>query len=135
MKYFLVKTDPETYSIDDLEKDGRTTWDGVRNPQAVKFLKEMQPGDKILIYHSQGEGSIVGFAEVIGDSRPDPKDEKSWLVDFQFLKKFPEPYVTIRNIKATGKFANFRLVTQPRLSTMDVPENVVEWLQKQGIHF
>ncbi len=131
MRFFLAKTDPKTYSINDLEKENETTWDGVRNPQAVIFLKQMQKGDRVFIYHSQGEGAIVGLAEVIGNSRPDPKDNKSWLVDFKFLKKFKEPFVTIKDIKATGKFANFRLVTQSRLSTMDVPENVVEWLGKQ----
>ena len=58
MKYFLAKTDPETYSIDSLEKEKTTTWNGVRNPQAVNVLKSMQKGDKVLIYHSQGEGVI-----------------------------------------------------------------------------
>lgn len=134
MRYFLAKTDPKTYSIDDLEKDGDTTWDGVRNPQAVIFLKAMRPGDNVFIYHSQGEGAIVGLAEVIGNSRPDPKDEKSWLVDFKFVRKYNEPYVTIKAMKATGKFANFRLVTQSRLSTMDVPENVVAWLKEKGVY-
>ncbi len=131
MKYFLAKTDPKTYSIDDLQKEGETTWDGVRNPQAIIFLKQMQKGDKVFIYHSQGEGAIVGLAEVIGNSRPDPKDAKSWLVDFKFLKKLNEPFVTIKDIKAEGNLKNFRLVSQSRLSTMDVPENVVEWLGKQ----
>lgn len=133
MKYFLAKTDPQTYSIDQLEKDQETTWDGVRNPQAVLFLKQMQKGDKVFIYHSQGEGAIVGLAEVIGNSRPDQKDDKSWLVDFKFVKKYPEPRVTIKDIKAAGKFDNFRLVTQSRLSTMDVPENVVQWLKEKGL--
>src|SRR5579871_5677854 len=122
MKYFLAKTDPQTYSIDDLERDKTTTWDGVKNPQAVIFLKQMQPGDKVLIYHSQGEASIVGLAQVIGNSRPDPKEKRSWLVDFKFLKKFGQPFVNLQQIKATGKFDDFRLVRQGRLSTMDVPE-------------
>lgn len=129
MKYFLAKTDPKTYSIQDLEKEKVTTWDGVRNPQAVQFLKQMQKGDKVFVYHSQGEGAIAGLAEVVGDSRPDPRDAKSWLVNLKFIKKFAEPLVTIKDIKATGKFADFRLVTQSRLSTMDVAENVVEWLK------
>ena len=133
MKYFLAKTDPSTYSIDDLEEEGKTTWDGVRNPQAIIFLKQMKQGDKVLIYHSQGEGAIVGMAEVLGNSRPDPKDEKSWLVDVTFIKKFPDPKVTIKDIKSVGEFSNFRLVTQSRLSTMDVPDNVVEWLQLKGL--
>ena len=133
MKYFLAKTDPSTYSIDNLQEEGITTWDGVRNPQAVIFLKQMKKGDKVFIYHSQGEGAIVGMAEVLGNSRPDPKNEESWLVDFKFIKKFPDPKVTIKDIKSVGKFSNFRLVTQSRLSTMDVPENVVEWLKLGGL--
>ena len=133
MKYFLAKTDPQTYSIDQFAKDKETTWDGVRNPQAVLFLKQMQKGDMVFIYHSRGEGAIVGLAEVIGNSRPDPKDDKSWLVDFKFVKKYPEPRITIKDIKAAGKFDNFRLVTQSRLSTMDVPENVVQWLKEKGL--
>ncbi len=58
MRYFLAKTDPETYSVDQLEKETRTTWDGVTNPQAVRAIREMQPGDKVFIYHSGGNGRL-----------------------------------------------------------------------------
>jgi predicted RNA-binding protein with PUA-like domain len=133
MNYFLAKTDPETYSIDDLEKEQKTTWNGVRNPTAVMFLKQMKTGDKVLIYHSQGQASIVGLAEVIGNSRPDPKDTKSWLVDFKFIRRFSEPYITLQQIKATDKFNDMRLVKQGRLSTMDLPEKFVEYLKHQGL--
>ena len=85
MKYYLAKSDPETYGIKDLEKEGTTTWNGVKNPTAVGFLKKMEKGDKVLIYHSQGEAAIVGLAEVVGNSRPDPKEPRSWLVDFKYL--------------------------------------------------
>ena len=60
MNYFLAKTDPETYSVDDLEKDRTTVWDGVRNPQALRAIREMRPGDKVFVYHSQGEAAILG---------------------------------------------------------------------------
>lgn len=133
MKYFLAKTDPETYSIESLEKEKQTTWDGVSNPQAVIFLKQMQPGDKVLIYHSQGEASIAGLSEVVGNSRPDPKNPKSWLVDFKYIKTFPEPRVTLKHVKESGKFEEFRLVRQGRLSTMDVPSEFITWLKKQGL--
>ena len=133
MKYFLAKTDPETYSITDLEKDKHTTWDGVANPTAVQFLKQMSPGDKVLIYHSQNEKTIVGLAEVVGASRPDPNNPKSWLVDFKYIKKFPVPHVTLKQIKETGRFEDFKLVRQGRLSTMDVPEGFITWLKKQGL--
>lgn len=132
MKYYLAKTDPETYSIDDLEKEGIATWDGVRNPTAVKTLKAMEPGDKVLIYHSQGQTTIVGLAEVIGNSRPDPKDPRSWLVDFKLIKRFAEPFVTLQQIKASGLFDGFVLVRQSRLSTMPVPDQFIEWLIRQG---
>src|SRR3989338_11073318 len=129
MKYFLAKTDPETYSIDDLEREGMTQWDGVRNPQAVKFLKEMKVGDRVLIYHSQGEGDIVGLAQVDGQSRPDPDNTRSWLVDFKFTRKFTVPRVTLKDIKATQQFKDFRLVYQSRLSTMDVPDKFIAYLK------
>lgn len=133
MQYFLAKTDPETYSIADLERDGKTTWDGVRNPAAVQALKKMQPGDLVLIYHSQGEKTITGLAEVVGNSRPDAKDDRSWLVDFKFVKKFAEPLVTLADIKNSGLFGDFALVKQGRLSTMPAPEKFIHWLQKKGL--
>lgn len=133
MNYFLAKTDPETYSISDLEKDKKTTWGGVRNPTAVQALKAMQPGDLVYIYHSQGESAIVGLAKVLKNLGADPKDAKSWLVEFEFIKRFPEPFVTLQQIKATGLFPDFRLVKQSRLSTMAVPEEVVHWLEEQGV--
>jgi len=133
MKYFLAKTDPETYSIDALEKEVTTIWNGVRSAQAVIFLKQMRAGDKVLIYHSQGQASIVGLAEVVGDSRPDPEDTRSWLVDLKFIKKFEEPYITLKQIKETNKFNDIRLVKQGRLSTMDLPDNFVEYLKKQNL--
>lgn len=134
MKYYLAKTDPQTYSIDDLAKDKETEWDGVRNPQAVIFLKQMQKGDRVLIYHSQGEAAIVGLAQVVSEKgKPDPNDPRTWLVDFKFIRKFKEPYVTLQQIKQTEKFTDFRLVRQGRLSTMDVPEAFVTWLKEKGI--
>lgn len=133
MKYFLAKTDPETYSIDDLARDKQTEWDGVRNPQAVIFLKQMKDGDRVLIYHSQGESAIVGLAEVVGSGKPDPKEPRSFLQTFKFIKKFKEPYVTLAEIKQSDKFNDFRLVRQSRLSTMDCPPNFIDWLEKKGV--
>ncbi len=133
MKYYLAKTDPDTYSIDDFESAGSDTWDGVRNPQAVIFLKQMQKGDKVLIYHSQGEGTIRGLGEVVGNSRADLKEPRSWLVDFRFIKKFNEPYITIKQVKSSGRFPDFRLVRQSRLSVMDVPSDFIAWLKENGV--
>lgn len=130
MTYYLAKTEPSTYSIDQLAKDKQTTWDGVSNPTAVQFLKKMQPGDKVLIYHSGEQRAIVGLAEVVGESKPDPKNPRSWLVHFKYLRTYEES-VTLKEIKETGKFEDFRLVYQGRLSTMDVPEDFVTWLKKE----
>ena len=128
MKYFLAKTDPETYALADLERDKKTVWDGVRNPQALRAIKEMQPGDRVYIYHSGGDAAIVGLAEVASPPRPDPKDPKLSVVDFVYLGRI-EPPVTLASIKASGKFNDWALVRQGRLSTMAVPESFVKWMK------
>jgi len=133
MNYFLAKTDPDTYGIDDLVKEKITTWSGVRNPQAVNVLKSMKRGDTVLIYHSQGQSAIVGLASVVGSSRPDPKDSKSWLVDFKFIKKFKEPFITLADIKASKKFDNLALIKQGRLSTIELPAAFINWLKQKGL--
>jgi predicted RNA-binding protein with PUA-like domain len=133
MNFFLAKTDPSTYSIENLAEEGVTTWSGVRNPQAVQALKAMKKGDRVFIYHSEGEGAIRGLASVVGNSRPDPEDDRSWLVDFKFVRAFREPYVTLKAVKAEKRFKNFALVKQSRLSTMAVPENFVAWLRERGL--
>jgi predicted RNA-binding protein with PUA-like domain len=130
MNYFLAKTDPETYSIDDLARDHKTVWDGVRNAQALRAIREMHRGDQVFIYHSQGEAAIVGLAKVASEPRPDPKDPKLTVVDFEFLAKL-EPPTTLREIKESGLFADWALVRQSRLSTMSVLPAVVEWLRKR----
>lgn len=130
MAYFLAKTDPENFSIDDLERERETVWDGVRNALALRAIKEMRPGDNVLIYHSQGEAAIVGLARVTSEPRPDPQDSKSWVVDLAFVRRFPQS-VTLREIKESHLFDDWNLVRQGRLSTMSVPENVVAWLQQK----
>jgi predicted RNA-binding protein with PUA-like domain len=130
MNYFLAKTEPSTYSIEDLQADGVTTWNGVKNPQAIKFIQEMQIGDRVFIYHSGDNPGIAGLAEVISEPEPDPKIKKSWTVDLKFLTSF-DHLVGLKEIKTTGKFDDFKLVRQGRLSTMSVPPEFVEWLQKE----
>ncbi len=132
MAYFLAKTDPATYSIDDLERDKTTTWDGVRNPQAVRTIQSMRPGDQVLIYHSQGEAAIVGLARVISEPRPDPNDSKSWVVNVAFERHLSQP-VTLREIKDSHLFDDWVLVRQGRLSTMTVPDDVVAWLKEKHV--
>ncbi|MBI1791834.1 MAG: EVE domain-containing protein, partial [Acidobacteria bacterium] len=116
MNYFLAKTDPETYSIDNLERDGVTVWDGVRNPQALRAIRAMRPGDRVFIYHSQGDAQIVGLAEVVSEPRPDLKDPKLAVVDLKFSSRLSTP-VTLREIKDSKLFDDWSLVRQSRLST------------------
>lgn len=130
MNYFLAKTDPETYSIDDLEREHKTVWDGVRNPQALRAIKEMRAGDRVFIYHSMGDPCIVGLAKVVSAPRPDPKNEKLTVVDFEFARRL-EPPTLLREIKESGLFADWSLVRQSRLSTMTAPAEFVEWMRKR----
>ncbi|SRR5260370_21530239 len=132
MAYFLAKTDPETYSIEALEHDKKTTWDGVSNAQAVRVIRDMQPGDDVLIYHSRGNATIVGLARVISEARPDSTNSKSWVVDLQFVRRFAQP-VTLREIKECHLFDDWSLVRQGRLSTMSVRDTFVTWLKEKQI--
>src|SRR6266511_2159473 len=101
MKYWLMKSEPEAFSIDDLERDGKTSWDGVRNFQARNFMREMKVGDKILFYASSADPSgITGVAEVSGEARPEPKDATWSMVDIRFVEKFPQ-IVPLETLKAT----------------------------------
>jgi predicted RNA-binding protein with PUA-like domain len=128
MNYFLAKTEPGTYSIDDLERDGRTAWDGVTNPQAVRAIREMRPGDIVFIYHSGGASSVVGTAVVKSQPRDDPRSSKSAVVDLEFAGRL-EPPVTLAEIKQSGRFDDWALVRQGRLSTMAAPEKFVAWMR------
>lgn len=129
MAYFLAKTDPETYSIEQFERDKETTWDGVRNAQAVRVIQSMQQGDEVFIYHSMGEAAIVGLARVIAQPRPDPHNSKSWVVDMQFIRRLARP-VTLRAVKETHLFDDWSLVRQSRLSTMSMPAEFVHWMRE-----
>ena len=131
MAYFLAKTDPKTYSIDDLERDRTTVWDGVRSAAALLAIRAMHPDDEVLIYNSQGEAAIVGLAQVVSEPRPDPNDPKSWVVDIAFMRRFNQP-ITLHEIKESHLFDDWALVRQGRLSTMSVPENVVAWLKEKN---
>ena len=132
MAYFLAKTDPDHYSLDNLEHDKTTVWDGVRNPAALKAIRAMQPGDEVLIYHSQDEAAIVGLARVVSEPRPDPNDAKSWVVDMAFERRLKQP-VTLREIKESHLFDDWALVRQGRLSTMSVPGDVMGWLKEKKV--
>ena len=130
MNYFLAKTDPETYSIDQLEQDKKTVWDGVTNPQAVRAIKEMRPGDRVFLYHSGGVSGVVGMATVRSAGREDPKNPKSAVADFEFSGRL-DPPTTLAEIKQSKKFDDWALVRQGRLSTMPVPEKFLTWLREK----
>jgi predicted RNA-binding protein with PUA-like domain len=130
MAYFLAKSEPEVYSIDDLERDKRTTWDGVRNPQAVRAIREMKPGDRVFIYHSGGVSSVVGIANVRSEPRDDAKNPKSAVVDLEFGGHL-DPPTSLAEIKQSKLFDDWALVRQGRLSTMSVPEHFVQWMRRR----
>lgn len=126
--YFLAKTDPETYSAAQFAQDGQTVWDGVKNAQALQAIRAMRAGDRVFIYHSMGDAAIVAMAEVVGDGRPDPVNPKLAVADFRYRCAI-EPPVTLREIKESGLFADWALVKQSRLSTMEAPAKFVKWLR------
>jgi predicted RNA-binding protein with PUA-like domain len=130
MNYYLAKSEPGTYSIDDLERDQQTVWDGVLNAQAVRAILTMKKGDKVFIYHSGGVSSVVGLAVVAGAGRADSKNPKSAVVDLAFAAKL-EPATTLAEIKASKLFEEWALVRQSRLSTMAAPESFVAWMRKR----
>jgi predicted RNA-binding protein with PUA-like domain len=125
---FLLKTEPETYSYADLERDGQTAWDGVRNHLAMRHLRAMQPGDEAFIYHSVSDKQVVGIAKVVSPCRPDPKDEsgKFDCLDIAPVRKLKRP-VTLAEFKAAG-WHDFDLVRMSRLSVMPVPDEVRDWI-------
>lgn len=117
MNYWLVKQEPEAYSFDDLVKEGKTDWTGVRNFVARKNLKLMKKGDTVLFYHSGAEKAVVGLAEVSKEAFPDPTDEAWAAVEIKPVKKLKNP-VTLAQVKAEPALANTYLVRQARLSVM-----------------
>jgi predicted RNA-binding protein with PUA-like domain len=130
MNYFLAKTDPETYSLDQFETDKKTVWDGVKNPQALRAIRDMRPGDRVFMYHSGGDSAVVGLAQVVSEPRPDPKSPKLTVVDLEFLTRL-DPPTTLHEIKASTLFDGWALVRQGRLSTMSAPVEFVAWMKKK----
>ncbi len=125
MNYWLVKQEPEKYSFDDLLKDGKTIWDGVRNYQARNNLREMKTGDQVLFYHSVSEKSVAGLAEVSKENFPDPADEKWLAVEIEPIEKFKKS-VTLDEIKAEKTLENIALIKQSRLSVMSLTKKEFE---------
>lgn len=126
--YFLAKSEPGVYSIDDLRRDRKTTWDGVTNAQALQVIRQMLPEDRVFIYHSGGKPAVAGLAKVGKAPQPDPANEKLVIVEFAYLAHF-EPLATLAEIKASDLFEDWALVRQGRLSTMKAPDRFVEWMR------
>ena len=132
---WLFKTEPTAYSFQQLQKDQKTVWDGVKNNLALKNLKEIKKGDPILVYHTGDEKAAVGIARAVSGAYPDPskKDPKLLVVDIEAVKPLPRP-VTLAEIKANSTLAKFDLVRLPRLSIMTVTEeqwNLIEGMAKK----
>lgn len=125
MNYWLMKSEPETYSWDDLKKDKKTVWDGVRNFQARNNLKAMKKGDQIFFYHSGGVKEIVGIAKIVNEQMPDPKDNAWIAVEIAPVKEFKK-VVTLAQIKADKRLVNMTLVRSSRLSVQPVKEEEFE---------
>lgn len=119
MNYWLVKTEPETYSWDNLVKDKKTTWDGVRNFQARTHLKNMKKGDVVFIYHTGDEKSIIGTSKAVSEPYPDPKDKDWVVIDLSPEKKLKKA-ISLSQIKADKRLANMVLVRASRLSVQPV---------------
>ena len=109
MHYWIVKTEPSTYSWKDLERKGEDTWDGVRNYQARNFLKLMGLGDQVLIYHSGTEKALVGLAQVSQAAFPDPQDEAWIAVKLQAIQPLSNP-VTLSQLHTEPSLAEISLL-------------------------
>ena len=123
---WLLKTEPGEYSYDDLEREGRARWDGVTNPAALKNLRAMKQGDRVLVYHTGDERAAVGEAVVVGAAYPDPKagDARLVVVDLEPRGRLARP-VPLAELKALDEFADSPLVRQGRLSV--VPLSAAQW--------
>tara|TARA_B100000941_G_C28052707_1_gene325257 strand:- start:41 stop:454 length:414 start_codon:yes stop_codon:yes gene_type:complete len=135
MKYWLLKSEPDVWSIDQQEKSGAkgATWDGVRNYQAAKNLKTMKKGDKCFFYHSNIGKEIVGIVEVIREYYPDKTDPsgKFVAVTVKFLDKLKEP-ITLKKIKKNKDLSHLSLIKQSRLSVMSIDSKSWKILIKMG---
>jgi predicted RNA-binding protein with PUA-like domain len=134
MAYWLLKTEPSTYSWADLLRDKKTVWDGVTNALALKHIRTMKKGDAALIYHSGDEKAAVGIAQITTDAYADPKagDPKLAVVDLKPGKALAKP-VTLAQIKSDPAFEGFDLLRIGRLSIVPVPEKMwkrIETLSK-----
>lgn len=130
MANWLFKEEPTHYSYDDLARDGRTSWTGVRNPVAQKHLRAVKKGDRVFFYHTGTVKAIVGIAKAAAAAYPDPGDKTGTLyaVDVVPVRKLDAP-VTLAAVKADKYFASFPLTRVPRLSVMPVDDETWDRLE------
>ena len=124
MAHWLMKSEPGTYSWDDLVKDKTTEWDGVRNPTARLHLRAMKKGDTAFFYHSGDERAVVGIMRIAGPQAPDGEDGAWAKVPVEPVRPLPRP-VSLKEIKAEPALAKMELIRQSRLSVSPVREE--EW--------
>jgi predicted RNA-binding protein with PUA-like domain len=123
MAHWLMKSEPESYSWDDLVRDGGTEWDGVRNNTARLNLKKMMVGDEAFLYHSVSDKAVVGIMRIVREAQPDPKNADWVSVRVEPVR--PLKPVTLAEIKAEPRLANMELIRQSRLSVAPVRDD--EW--------
>jgi len=131
MNYWLVKTEPSTYSWDDLRKKGTDTWDGIRNFQARNYLKQMKVGDGVLVYHSGQDKSIRGLAEVLEEAFDDPQDAAWVAVRLKALRPLTRP-IPLSTIQSQPKLSQISLLKQSRLSVHALSKDEGELLLEMG---
>lgn len=124
MAYWIMKSEPESYSWTDLVRDGGTEWDGVRNNAARLHLKAMKPGDEALFYHSMSDKAVVGIMRITREAAPDPRDADWVSVRVEPVRPLDRP-VTLAEIKAEPSLAKMELIRQSRLSVAPVRDE--EW--------
>ena len=131
-RQWLFKTEPGQYSYDKLEREKKAVWDGVTNNLALKHLREIRMGDKILIYHSGDEKAVVGLAQAISDPYPDPRenDEKLVVINIKPVRRLSSP-LSLSQIKTVDELKDFDLVRLPRLSVMPIPGNY--WIKLRDV--
>ena len=133
MKHWLMKSEPSSYSIDDLQRDGSTHWNGVRNYQARNFMRDMKVGDRVLFYASNAEPpGVTGIAEVSREARPEPEDETWSMVDIRFVEKFRN-VVPLETLKSTKGLEAMVVVQKgSRLSVQPVTAEEFKIVMKLG---
>jgi predicted RNA-binding protein with PUA-like domain len=130
MAHWLMKSEPGSYSWDQLQRDRATEWDGVRNPTARLHLKAMKKGDEAFFYHSGDERQIVGIMRITREAQPDPKDPNWVSVAVEAVRPFGP--VTLKEIKAEPKLAKMELIRLSRLSVSPVRDDEWERILKMG---